>query len=80
MKGNSKFNIQVQRRSFTGKRPGLVHMFIRCIYPNIVSMYNKSMGGVDLLDSLALYPIKIRSKKWYHCIVFHMLDLILVES
>ena len=38
-------------------------------------MYNKSMGGVDLLDSLiALYRTKIRSKKWYHRIVFHMLD------
>lgn len=41
--------------------------------PNIVGVYNKSMGGVDLLDSLiALYRIKIRSKKWYHRIFFHI--------
>ncbi|KAL2080775.1 hypothetical protein ACEWY4_024568 [Coilia grayii] len=32
--------------------------------PNIVSYYNRSMGGVDFLDSLlALYRIKSRSKK-----------------
>ncbi|XP_056229119.1 piggyBac transposable element-derived protein 3-like [Seriola aureovittata] len=51
---------------------------IRVPRPNIVSVYNKSMGGVDLLDSLiALYRTKIRSKKRYHRIVFHMLDLTL---
>ncbi|KAG1924641.1 piggyBac transposable element-derived protein 3-like [Pimephales promelas] len=46
-----------------------------------VAVYNKSMGGVDLLDSLiALYRTKIRSKKWYHRIVFHMLDMTLVNA
>ncbi|XP_054462494.1 piggyBac transposable element-derived protein 3 [Anoplopoma fimbria] len=54
---------------------------VRVPRPNIVAVYNKSMGGVDLLDSLiALYRNKIRSKKWYHRIVFHMLDLTLVEA
>ncbi|XP_041920584.1 piggyBac transposable element-derived protein 2-like [Alosa sapidissima] len=49
--------------------------------PNIVTIYNKSMGGVDLLDSLiALYRTKIRSKKWYHRIVFHLLDLTVVQA
>lgn len=49
--------------------------------PNIIQLYNESMGGVDLMDSLiALYRTKIRSKKWYHRIVFHMLDLTTVES
>ncbi|KAJ4929590.1 hypothetical protein JOQ06_018613 [Pogonophryne albipinna] len=43
--------------------------------PSVVHAYNKSMGGVDLLDSLiALYRTKIRSRKWYHKIVFHMMD------
>uniref|UniRef100_A0A673JYK2 PiggyBac transposable element-derived protein domain-containing protein n=1 Tax=Sinocyclocheilus rhinocerous TaxID=307959 RepID=A0A673JYK2_9TELE len=40
--------------------------------PNIVTVYNKSMGGVDLLDSLI--------KKWYLRIVFHMLDLTAVQA
>lgn len=35
--------------------------------PNIVKVYNKHMGGVDLMDSLiGLYRCRIRSKKWYH--------------
>ncbi|MGH0160006.1 UNVERIFIED_CONTAM: hypothetical protein FKN15_038609 [Acipenser sinensis] len=39
------------------------------------------MGGVDLQDSLiALYQTKIRSKKWYHRIVFHMMDFTLVQA
>ncbi|XP_051285283.1 piggyBac transposable element-derived protein 2-like [Dicentrarchus labrax] len=54
---------------------------VRVSRPNVVAVYNKSMGGVDLLDSLiALYRTKIRSKKWYHRIVFHMLDMTLVEA
>ncbi|XP_076156111.1 piggyBac transposable element-derived protein 3 [Alosa pseudoharengus] len=47
--------------------------------PAIVSTYNQHMGGVDLLDSLiALYRTNIRSKKWYHRLVFHMIDLVVV--
>ncbi|CAK6970177.1 piggyBac transposable element-derived protein 2-like [Scomber scombrus] len=47
--------------------------------PAIVSTYNQHMGGVDLLDSLiALYHTNIRSKKWYHRLVFHMIDLVVV--
>ncbi|KAK3516062.1 hypothetical protein QTP70_004009 [Hemibagrus guttatus] len=43
--------------------------------------HNKSMGGVDLLDSpIALYHTKIHSKKCYHRLVFHMLDLTVVEA
>uniref|UniRef100_A0A9J8BZG4 PiggyBac transposable element-derived protein domain-containing protein n=2 Tax=Cyprinus carpio TaxID=7962 RepID=A0A9J8BZG4_CYPCA len=52
---------------------------VKC--PSIVTKYNKSMGGVDLLDSLiALYRTKIRSKKWYHRVVFHMFDFAVVEA
>ena len=47
--------------------------------PSIVSTYNKFMGGVDLLDSLlSLYRIHIRSKKWYHKLFFHFLDVTVV--
>ncbi|KAJ8409212.1 hypothetical protein AAFF_G00242330 [Aldrovandia affinis] len=49
--------------------------------PAVVKEYNKNMGGVDLLDSLiALYRNKIRSKKWYHRLVFHFLDMIIVTA
>ncbi|KAL2085028.1 hypothetical protein ACEWY4_020546 [Coilia grayii] len=49
--------------------------------PNIVSIYNKSMGGVDLLDSMvALYRTKVRSKKWYHRLFFHMMDMAMVQA
>ena len=49
--------------------------------PSIVSTYNKFMGGVDLLDSLlSLYRIHIRSKKWYHKLFFHFLDVTVVKS
>ncbi|XP_033971608.1 piggyBac transposable element-derived protein 3-like [Trematomus bernacchii] len=49
--------------------------------PAVVKEYNKNMGGVDLLDSLiALYRIKIRSKKWYHRLVFHFIDMIIVTA
>ncbi|CAK9814101.1 PiggyBac transposable element-derived protein 3 [Anthophora plagiata] len=49
--------------------------------PNVVKMYNQHMGGVDVVDSLiALYRIKIRSRKWYHRIMFHLLDLTVVNA
>ena len=44
---------------------------ITVVRPNVVTMFNKSMGGVDLLDSLiALYRTKIRLKKMVplHCV------------
>ena len=49
--------------------------------PSIVSTYNKFIGGVDLLDCLlSLYRIHIRSKKWYHKLFFHFLDVTVVQS
>ena len=49
--------------------------------PDVIKIYNKSMGGVDLLDMLiALYRNPIRSKKWYHRIVFHLLDTVVVQA
>ncbi|MGH0114428.1 UNVERIFIED_CONTAM: hypothetical protein FKN15_015930 [Acipenser sinensis] len=48
--------------------------------PAVVKEYNQYMG-VDLLDSLiALYRIKIRSKKWYHRLLFHFIDMTVVTS
>lgn len=49
--------------------------------PQVIRVYNEHMGGVDLLDSLlGLYRIHIRSKKWYHRIFFHLVDLCVVNS
>lgn len=49
--------------------------------PDIVSVYNKHMGGVDLQDSLiGLYPIKLKSKKWYMRIFCHMIDVVIVNA
>ena len=49
--------------------------------PRVVKVYNAHMGGVDLLDALiGLYRTHIRSKKWYHRIFFHLIDLTIVNS
>lgn len=49
--------------------------------PSIVMLYNKFMGGVDLLDSLlALYRICLRSKKWYHKLLWHFFDMMLIQA
>lgn len=50
------------------------YISIQC--PSVINLYNKSMGEVDLLDSLlALYRITIRSKKWYTDYYFILLTL-----
>jgi len=49
--------------------------------PNIIKLYNTSMGGVDLADCLIeLYRINIRSKKYYFRLIFHMIDMVVVNS
>ncbi|KAJ8963011.1 hypothetical protein NQ317_006820 [Molorchus minor] len=51
------------------------------IDPDIVSVYNMHMGGVDLQDSLlGLYPIKLKSRKWYMRIFCHMIDVVIVNA
>ena len=49
--------------------------------PSIVTTYNKFMGGADLLDGLlSLHRIHLRSKKWYHKLLFHFFDVTVVQS
>lgn len=49
--------------------------------PRAILLYNRHMGGVDTLDStLGYYRIKVRSKKWYLRVFFHLVDLIAVNS
>ena len=49
--------------------------------PSIVTTYNQFMGEVDLLDGvLSFYRIHIRSKKWYHKLLYHFFDIAVVQS
>lgn len=55
--------------------------YIEIDSPEIIKMYNKSMGGVDLLDRMiSHHRISIRSKKWTLRLIFHAVDLVLVNS
>lgn len=75
--------------SFAGEAPiGTVRRYeksnkemIQASCPFVIQEYNKHMGGVDLLDSfLGRYHIKIRSKKWYLRIFYHLLDVTMVNA
>ncbi|XP_039610994.1 piggyBac transposable element-derived protein 3-like [Polypterus senegalus] len=58
----------VERRDRKSKKK----VSIEC--PNNISLYNKFMGGADVLDALiAYYRIHIRSKKYYHKFFFILL-------
>ena len=47
----------------------------------ICALYNKFMGGIDLLDSLiALYHTKNRPNTWYHRFIVHFNNLIIVQA
>jgi len=50
--------------------------------PHVIEVYNKHMGGVDLLDSfIGLYRnYRLRSEKWYHRILFHFIDSTIVNA
>ncbi|XP_054270077.1 piggyBac transposable element-derived protein 3-like [Macrosteles quadrilineatus] len=49
--------------------------------PRMIKTYNKFMGGVDLLNGLiAYYRIKIRSKKYYLRLIFHFVDMAIVNG
>ncbi|XP_046396458.1 piggyBac transposable element-derived protein 3-like [Ischnura elegans] len=49
--------------------------------PVSIEIYNKHMGGVDLMDSLvALYRNDIRNSRWYMRIFYHMLNVAVVNA
>jgi len=49
--------------------------------PKVIQIYNKHMGGVDLLDSIiGRYRIAMISKKWYFKLFYHFLDMSLVNA
>ena len=64
-------------RRYDGKEKK--HINVQC--PGLIKSYNRNMGGVDKCDMLlALYRNQQKSKKWYKRIMFHMLDLCVVNS
>lgn len=49
--------------------------------PSVVAEYNRHMGGVDLLDCImGHYKIKLRSKRYYIRLFYHLLDLVMSNS
>ena len=49
--------------------------------PSAVVSYNKNMGGVNLLfDLLSYYCIPVKSKKWYHRLIWHFLEVDCVQA
>ncbi|GBM81934.1 Chimeric ERCC6-PGBD3 protein [Araneus ventricosus] len=55
------------------------HIMVPC--PAVVSVYNSHMGNVDLLDSnIGRHHIKVRSKRWYMRLFFHLVDTIVINA
>lgn len=49
--------------------------------PHPIGVYNKAMGGVDLMDMMCtLYKYQLRSKRWYIYIFYHTLTIALVNA
>lgn len=55
--------------------------YINVMCPGLIKHYNANMGGVDKCDMLlSLYRNQQKSKKWYRRIIFHLLDLCIVNA
>ena len=49
--------------------------------PNLIITYNQNMGGVDLQDQMiARYSITFRSKKYYQKMIFHPIDMAIMNA
>lgn len=54
---------------------------INIVCPKIIKDYNAHMGGVDLMDSfLGRYRIRIKSRKWYIRLFYHLTDMAVINS
>ena len=68
-----KFNVRRWDRS------NKEYISVEC--PGLIKEYNGNMGGVDKCDMLlALYRNTQKSRKWYRRIIFHILDLCVVNA
>lgn len=49
--------------------------------PKAVEAYNSEMGGVDKADMLkSIYGIDRKSKKWWHRLFFHLVDVSIINA
>jgi len=49
--------------------------------PEVIKLYNQSMGGVDKYDQLiSYYRIFLKSKKWTLRMIFHAVDMAVTNS
>ena len=56
-------------------------IFVDVPRPYIVSVYNKYMGGVDLLDALtSKYKFPLKARRWYMYIFWHTIYLAVVNA
>ena len=57
---------------------------INILRPNVIGVYNKSIGGVvnsGVLDMMCtLYKYELKSKRWYMYIFYHILTIALVND
>ena len=54
---------------------------IKVYRPNLVTVYNQNMGGVDLQDQMiAFYRMSFKSKKYYQRMIFHLFDMTVVNA
>jgi len=55
--------------------------YVQIDRPFIVDQYNRSMGGVDMLDAfVAQYRFPLRSKRWYMYLFWHTVTVALINA
>lgn len=55
-------------------------IYVEIERPEIITLYNKSMGGVDKIDQLvSTYRTFIKSKKWTLRLIVHAFDLVVAN-
>jgi hypothetical protein len=55
--------------------------YVNIHIPAVIKAYNRGMGGVDRCDQLlSFYRMKTKAKKWYKRVLYHFMDLALINS